>query len=572
MQGLAMGLDVHLSIPKVIDRTITNMDVTLNDTIPGYHYTYSFWAGRNIMGLSPKYLGSVTKGNLTSGSAVHHIPVTLNDLPFDGFNYTAAIWVKEYDTHGVATGDWAQNWTSFNISYPDTGKTYQLSLTGMDPRYLSIYGGDAAKYQRFQFNMSCIKKDASYGWFADVISIPVYVFITDNTSHRNLIAWGSDTATWNERTNVYLTNATYWGNHVSMLTYTTPLTAQYGTKYITVDEKWKFNYYSSYYVYIGVKHADYPSIGITYDGTSYPMNFSVSTVGGYYVAESTVTEGGSTFVGSVVYFETNPSIYGPHGTNMLFTPSGFGVLVDNYGMSIGLPFFSVIIAFLVVGICCFSIFSIAARFDLAIPNVVYGIAVIAGMTLDLMLGLILLWMFVLFCLVVALVCFLTFREQIEGIFGDVQGVPMQMRNTALAREGISLESRLRNLWAARKPLAADVGVSRKRRYLRPKLRDQRAWMKTYESGFEHEEMPRKITGHATARPMPQRLEPLSEVERQQQKRRQELIDKEISQNGNGRIIQEYPHGSLVKQRPPRYEEATKMAVPKPKPKKKGGKK
>lgn len=436
MQGVALGYDASIPMNPVITRSATTMDVVLNGTTPGYRYMYSFWAGRNIYGVSPVYLGSAVKGNVTGGvgtSTTIHAPVTLNDLPFDGFNYTAAVWVSEYDDHGVYTGDWEQNWSSFNISYTDTGETYQLFIGDADPSYLSLYGGDAAKTENFQFNASFIKRHSLVDWYADKASIPVYVFITDNTTVRHVIAWQSETVSWGSRASISLTNRTYWGNHISMSAYTTPMTAHYGTEYTTVDVGWKYHYYTSYYIYIGYKTSDYPSLALTFDNTVYPMNFSVdSGILGVINTNSHIVEGNGTYTGCLVYFETTPSIYGPHGTTFGFTPSSFGVMVTNYGMTIGIPFFSLIIAFLVIGIFCFAIFSVAARFDLAIPNVVYGIAVIAGMTLDYALGLVVLWMFILFALVVALVSFLTFREQIEGVYGAVTGKPLSMRHTALA--------------------------------------------------------------------------------------------------------------------------------------------
>jgi len=419
-------------IPHTISRASfeTNhwVNITVTGSNPTLYYEYRLLMGRNITGYTDPYFDYIWTGDIINGSfagsvnpVVVSLPLTISYYPYDEFTYNGSFIVREYYlSNHTAKGVSHTMWFSFNLTAPASSATYFLSITDALPTYLDLYGGDALT-QGCSYNITSIKKGS--GVSASYIDIPLYWYITSNGSSRNLIAWA-------------VKNIHYQPDNTSSSVAFGTVSMDWIQDLKNLVDLGLIQYFSSYYVYIGVKTSgsfSTSNIHWTADDTVMPMNFSI---GWPYTTLSHLIEydagwgAGDKFVGVMVYFETVPSIYQKNGWTPGHIPSSnVGLALDSFGMLLGLPFFSILIAFMVVAICAMIPWRLAIKYDFEMPSFIYGFAVFAGMILNLVLGIIAIWMFALFALVVAFILFTTYREQISGTLGFATGVPWEARNT-----------------------------------------------------------------------------------------------------------------------------------------------
>jgi hypothetical protein len=173
----------------------------------------------------------------------------------------------------------------------------------------------------------------------------------------------------------------------------------------------------SYFVYVGIKTTGtiYTSTNtqlVTSDGATIIATFSADDT-----EDDTDVEFGTSenidFYGFYFYFE--PGFHNSGYVPGTPTPGVLGQMVRSYGNSIGVPYFYLIIAFLIAAIISLLPFSIALQYDLNMPNFVYGIFIAVGVTLDFGIGLLDLWMFGMFVLFVCLSVILRYQENIQKL-------------------------------------------------------------------------------------------------------------------------------------------------------------
>jgi hypothetical protein len=180
-----------------------------------------------------------------------------------------------------------------------------------------------------------------------------------------------------------------------------------------------FSYNKTYNIYYGVELGQ---AGLTSsntfidipDNTVSPSYFSLSgTWSGHPVSGTELKEDNSQvhkFVGVHIFVDTTPIT----PIHLSFTAGTLGDWVRTYGDYIGLPWFYLLIAFLIIGIMCAIPLSFSLRFDVELPNIVYGICIIAGSAINLGLNLFDLWMCVFFILVIVFIFVIRFQEQVKS--------------------------------------------------------------------------------------------------------------------------------------------------------------
>lgn len=178
----------------------------------------------------------------------------------------------------------------------------------------------------------------------------------------------------------------------------------------------------SYFVYVGIK-----TTGTVYTTTNTQL---VSADGATIIAtfsaddteDNTDVEFGTSenidYYGFYLYFE--PGFHNSGYIPGAPTPGALGLAVRAYGNSIGVPYFYLIIAFLIAAIIGLLPFSIALQYDLNMPNFIYGIFIAVGVTLDFGIGLLDLWMFGMFVLFVVLSVILRYQEQVQKLISHTQ--------------------------------------------------------------------------------------------------------------------------------------------------------
>lgn len=98
--------------------------------------------------------------------------------------------------------------------------------------------------------------------------------------------------------------------------------------------------------------------------------------------------------------------------------STFGVIIHEYGISIGMPWFFMLIVFLIIGVCVSIPFSFAVKYNLDMPNIIYGGSIVLGVWISFALGILPLWMLFLFIAAVVLTVMLRFKEPLGVIFRE----------------------------------------------------------------------------------------------------------------------------------------------------------
>lgn len=271
---------------------------------------------------------------------------------------------------------------SFNMSSTDY-KEHYFSFRDFEPRHLDMHAREAIR--------DGITYDVTTNSSSD---IRLHTFMVDNEKRvagvNNMIGYGYfDIQHTNDDLNLSWFYATSTMRKVTL--------------------------YDSFTFYVGheITGESYTDYEITIDDTCVKTLWSYDSDNTFKLYDNTAHD--HVFYGVKVYFETFESsdVGGTH-----FEDTGRGTLggmVRDYGESIGLPWLHILIALIIciIFVCIPLHFAIEYQKDL--PNMIYGIAIIVAMTLNWGIGLIELWMFVFFILIIMLVVYMKYREVIHGV-------------------------------------------------------------------------------------------------------------------------------------------------------------
>lgn len=174
------------------------------------------------------------------------------------------------------------------------------------------------------------------------------------------------------------------------------------------------------------------------------------------------------FIGGAVYY--NMSYATIRGYNSIFTPGTVGIWLRSFGNTIGIPFFHLLIAFMIIGIAAAIPFSFAIRFDFDMPNFVYALTISIGIILDWGLFLLDLWMVAMYFVLLAFIIVTRFRE---SIFAEAK--PISVPRQIIGEEGVRKVAKRFARLIKRPSTVPDTGV-------RPRSRSdmtEEDWLKTY---------------------------------------------------------------------------------------------
>jgi len=213
-------------------------------------------------------------------------------------------------------------------------------------------------------------------------SFILYCFLTDSSDDHNLKAW----------TTIEVTS--------------TP------TLYTLGKDTLDFN--SSYFLFVGVPIGTYTTdnTGFISDDGSVMVN-TFSTAG--YDKGSDVSIGtgeANDYIGCYLFFE--PGFYDSYYPVGIPGLSSFGSMLITYGDYIGIPFFYLLIAFLITAIITCIPLSFSLRHDINLPNFIYGACICAGVSLTYVLGIIFLWQFGLFVVFTVFTIIIKYKDTLEA--------------------------------------------------------------------------------------------------------------------------------------------------------------
>jgi hypothetical protein len=382
-----------------ISFTVTGMNTML------YNYQVITVMGRDI-DLYPPVVNGTYSGAYTGDVVIQNFtasPVSVivhpSYYPFEycenGFLYGV---YERYKTNNSIHASVSSTLT-FNISGADLNYTYHISFDDCDPVNLDTGASDAIG-RGVYVDIYGLKTNSFHTTYTN---IPISFFLTDDSTDHNLIAYG--------------TGSLYYRHNGSVMdTYNNTYAYGFKPNTFTLCKNY-ISWNQSYYIFMGTKlgstYTELNTIISTPDGSVQPTNFTVEN----YNVGGNVAFGTSSYtndyIGCVIYFE--PGFYDSGSTMGGITPGTLGLIVRNWGVSIGVPYFHIVIAFLIAAIIALIPFSIALQYDLNMPNFIYGIFIAVGVTLDFGIGLIELWMYGMFVLFVILTIILRYQEQVQKL-------------------------------------------------------------------------------------------------------------------------------------------------------------
>lgn len=328
------------------------------------------------------------------------------------------------------------------LIYVDTGinTTYSdyLYLYDCDPWHLDFYAGkacgDGVNFKAYSLNNT---------------AVPLYFFITDNSSERNLID------VYGLRSLAFIGNNTHpeHGN----LVYSGQLPDFLNIK------KDNFKIRNGYYIYFGVPASYYGDIGFTTDDTfmPIPMNFSTDGFvrGKKLQPDSHILD--NDYYGFCIYFETYP-------TPGSITDWGAGskpdttlsIMLRSYFSDLGFPWGFILIGLLPPALCVGMVYQFGRKFRISMPNFIYALMIDAGAVISYIIGIFDFWMTAFLVVMTTLAMIYVYREPLNIAYTTVAGVPYERRREVTAYEAIGERERKRT------PIAVEEGV-KQRRLLRP---------------------------------------------------------------------------------------------------------
>lgn len=323
----------------------------------------------SITEVQPDSLG--LRGVWVDGDGSYSATFSDETFPFDHKQYFVGLYYSgEYNFFNMSSQSHIQNHFSFR---------------DFSPEHLDLFALDEIR-------------DGIDWWVTSntTASRPLHLHIVDNendpTAENNVIAYGQADVTWGlDDWNMS------WTYH--------------NTKDSSVKE------YDSYTLYVGydiayLSGSDLTDYQVTADQTCVPVVFSHDSDDTYKLFEDSVHD--RVYTGVKIYFETQLRT-GEGGDGIPFSEQGKGTLggmVRAYGEDIGLPWLHLFIAVII----CIIIVCIPLRFAIEyqkdLPNLIYGIALVVAMSINWGIGMIDLWMYAFFLLIIVLVVYMKYKDVI----------------------------------------------------------------------------------------------------------------------------------------------------------------
>jgi hypothetical protein len=247
----------------------------------------------------------------------------------------------------------------------------------------------------------------------------IHVFLCDASSNHNLIA------------------------HETRMVSTSDEVMVFGKTTITWNE--------SYFLFVGIEvdgtYTSANTLFISSDGSVIPGAFTGDgvDVGDNFDLGSAKDDD---YIGCFLFFE--PGFYDSGSTIGPQTPAEWGQAVRDWGEDIGVPYFYFIIAVIIAAVCIAIPFSLAVKYDLDLPNFIYTIFIMVGVSVDWYIGLLDLWMFAMVIIIAVMATVIKYQETIQKLItAPKEVVKLGVRKTITSPASLKQEGLLSKAQAAR---------------------------------------------------------------------------------------------------------------------------
>lgn len=421
VSALTLTQDTYPDMDVVDRSAFDHVSLTLGGAVPTYGYTIYGYIGCEITNYATESIvGQFFQRDVT-GDGTYTFAIDEKNFPFGSMFYNVSFSARPYylSNHtylGTNTSVASKLTLDYGEAYHGF-PTYHLALRDHSPTTLSLHIGEELLKHGTSLDVSFIKY--SYGTCQGLSTYDegnqFYVFVTDNSMPRKLLAYGIYEVEYTTDS-----ESTLWATYHYNTSYT----------FVTTDAS-NYNNTNVYRIYYGIllQNHIFPAGSNPYhdgnvtidnlivetDDSITPTLFSITYSGGTtFKSTDTLTEGCINnmwrFAGGEIYVDARTNYI-----SNVFTPGSLGLIVRNYGNDIGMPYFYLFIAFLIIAILVCAPYSFFIRYNLHPPNFIYSIFITAGVALDWSLGLLDLWMLLLYIVTLILIFVIRFREDIEKL-------------------------------------------------------------------------------------------------------------------------------------------------------------
>lgn len=180
-----------------------------------------------------------------------------------------------------------------------------------------------------------------------------------------------------------------------------------------------------YNVYAGFSSA---TMNVSTDDTCINMTaFSCPAI--ISINVSTISEDASQaidYTGMMIYFETYPGT-GESSTGWWTgQDNSIGDMINAYGDSMGMPYFGLVIAFIIIIICVMTPLGVSIRYNLSFPNFIYAIMSSIGIVISTFLELMAVWMCAVFFTAMIITIVTKYKDSLTDAYHLVTAQPERL--------------------------------------------------------------------------------------------------------------------------------------------------
>jgi len=380
---------------EIVD-AIESIDVTLSDVNDSLDYTIYGYVGRPFDNGDEGIAGEFFFRDVTD-AGTYTFTLDNDNFPFSALPSDINISVMGYypSNHTYIESEYDNDIATVTFRYATSAKPYRVAFSDHSPA--KNEESDVAVVSGTHMNVAFLEYDNEPGTYNDNEQT-LYLFITD--SSLKTIARGSYTIGYDFKGYNY-----------------TSLSAPYdfiyhGLEGFVSGRSSEFEYNHTYCVFYGLRASDgftSDNLYMETDETMSALMFSVDSLTSQRTIQLDFSDTYD-FYGAVVTFH----VYAVTNQNVptAFVPGTLGQIAQDYGDSIGMPFFPLFIVFLIIGVLTSIPFSFAVRYELEMPNFVYVTFISIGVVLSYGLALLTVWMFVTYFAVLLVTLLFSYKDHL----------------------------------------------------------------------------------------------------------------------------------------------------------------
>lgn len=144
------------------------------------------------------------------------------------------------------------------------------------------------------------------------------------------------------------------------------------------------------------------------------------------------------FYGGYCNFGVSPMVTG----GFEFTPGDIGEYIQDYGDSIGLPFFSIFFILLIIGVSASVPFSISVKYGINFPNLVYVFSISVGVVLCWGIGILATWATVFYFAILIAIALYQNKEFVRSLVADERRHRVALKSLDVSRRTLGERKKL----------------------------------------------------------------------------------------------------------------------------------